>query len=211
MYHVIYKTTNLVNGMFYIGYHGTNDLNDHYLGSGKYFKRAIKKYGRNSFKKEILYIFPSKEEALLKESEIVNDDFVRRDDTYNFKVGGIGGCHHVKRLFAENEDFRIKFSNTMSKAALKYDFVKSFKTVPPGMLGKRHTSESIKKMQNSKGWTTEAIQNRISLIKESNIDFSKFGWVQKVSVLINITPQKVGSWMKIHMPDFYQTCYKKNS
>ena len=32
-------------------------LDDGYLGSGKHLKRAISKYGENSFTKEILFIF----------------------------------------------------------------------------------------------------------------------------------------------------------
>lgn len=44
----------------------------------------------------------------------------------------------------------------------------------------------------------------------SDIDFSKFGWVNKASEIIGITPPKVNSWMKRHMLDFYETsCFKK--
>ena len=39
----IYKTTNLINGRFYVGMHKTNDLDDGYMGSGKMIQRAIKK------------------------------------------------------------------------------------------------------------------------------------------------------------------------
>jgi len=46
-YHFIYKTTNLVNKMYYLGAHETNDLNDGYLGSGIYIWKVIKKYRRN--------------------------------------------------------------------------------------------------------------------------------------------------------------------
>lgn len=56
-YFTIYKTTNLCNGKYYIGQHRTNNVNDDYLGSGIILKDAIKKYGKNNFKKEILFIF----------------------------------------------------------------------------------------------------------------------------------------------------------
>lgn len=49
---VIYLTTNLVNGKMYVGKDSKN--RSWYLGSGKYLKKAIKKYGKDNFKKEIL-------------------------------------------------------------------------------------------------------------------------------------------------------------
>ena len=46
-------TTNLINNKKYIGMHyGSED--DDYLGSGKLLTRAIKKYGKENFKREIL-------------------------------------------------------------------------------------------------------------------------------------------------------------
>ena len=49
---VIYKTTNLINGKIYVGQDTKNNPN--YLGSGKILKFALKKYGIENFKKEIL-------------------------------------------------------------------------------------------------------------------------------------------------------------
>ena len=49
---IIYKITNLINTKIYIGKDSKN--NPDYLGSGKILKQAIKKYGINNFKKEIL-------------------------------------------------------------------------------------------------------------------------------------------------------------
>jgi hypothetical protein len=49
---IIYKTTNLINGKIYIGQDSKN--NNNYYGSGKLIKLAIKKYGKENFKKDIL-------------------------------------------------------------------------------------------------------------------------------------------------------------
>lgn len=44
----------------------------------------------------------------------------------------------------------------------------------------------------------------------SDIDFSKFGWVGKAAIIINITPQKVNQWMKRNMLEFYNNnCFKR--
>ncbi len=49
---IIYKTTNLINGKFYVGKDASNNPN--YYGSGLLLAKAIKKYGKENFKKEIL-------------------------------------------------------------------------------------------------------------------------------------------------------------
>ena len=55
MTHYVYQITNLINNKKYIGKH-SGELNDSYLGSGENVKNAIKKYGKENFRKDILYI-----------------------------------------------------------------------------------------------------------------------------------------------------------
>jgi len=56
----------------------------------------------------------------------------------------------------------------------------------------------------------QKMQDRINCILKSEIDYSSFGWVNKVSVLIGLSPQKVNGWMKKYMSDFYDSnCFKK--
>lgn len=58
----------------------------------------------------------------------------------------------------------------------------------------------------------DKIQQQINIVLESNIDFTKFGWVQKISDLLNFKPQKVNGWMKKYMLDFYNDkCFKKQN
>jgi len=87
-YHTVYKTTNLINNKIYIGYHKTKNINDDYLGSGKHLKRAVQKYGKDNFIKEIIEVFDNKKDAEALEAQIVNKEFTEREDTYNIALGG---------------------------------------------------------------------------------------------------------------------------
>ena len=93
MLYTIYKVTNKLNGKIYIGKHQTNNPNDDYYGSGKFIKAAIKKYGKENFIKEVLFEFNTEIEMNNKEREIITEDFVSREDTYNAGIGGEGGPH----------------------------------------------------------------------------------------------------------------------
>lgn len=101
MRHTIYQITNLLNGKIYIGKHQTKNPNDSYYGSGKAIVNSILKYGREHFKKTILFDFDSEDEMNLKEKELINEDFVNREDTYNLGIGGEGGPHFKGRKHSQ--------------------------------------------------------------------------------------------------------------
>lgn len=91
MNYIIYKTTNLVNNKYYVGCHQTANLNDGYIGSGKHLRHAVKKYGIDNFKVEILHHASTKEEMFQIEKHIVNEELVNDVQSYNLKIGGSGG------------------------------------------------------------------------------------------------------------------------
>lgn len=43
----------------------------------------------------------------------------------------------------------------------------------------------------------------------SNIDFTKFGWVGEAALIIGISPQKVSGWMQKNWSEFYLTCFHR--
>lgn len=93
MFYTIYRITNIINNKTYTGKHQTKDLNDGYMGSGKLISAAIKKYGIENFKKEILYVFDTEEEMNNKEKELV----VVSEETYNLVEGGKGGFGYINK------------------------------------------------------------------------------------------------------------------
>lgn len=109
----LYKTTNTVNGHYYIGVHGTTRLNDNYLGSGTQLKRAIKKYGRSVFVREILETFNTADEAYARELEVVNSNLVRDPNCYNLTRGGRGGTQ-ILHGRPKSEEHRRKISEALS-------------------------------------------------------------------------------------------------
>lgn len=85
---IIYKTTNLINGKFYIGQDSNND--NSYLGSGLLIGKAIKKYGKQNFSKEILEYCETKEQLNEREKFWI-DALSATTLGYNISFGGTGG------------------------------------------------------------------------------------------------------------------------
>lgn len=113
MYYTVYKTTNQTNGKVYIGTHKTKNLNDNYMGSGTYLKRAIEKYGLDIFNKEILHVFDNPEDMYAKEAELVDADFLMETNTYNLTLGGKGSFDHIN----SDVEFRIRKNRRAMKIA----------------------------------------------------------------------------------------------
>ena len=103
--------------------HKTKNPYDNYLGSGKLFKRAVKKYGEENFIKEVLFIFDTAEEMFAKEKEIVNKLFIESNNTYNIMEGGRGSFSHInesgKNLYGQNGDINHGGKNLLIGNKLK--------------------------------------------------------------------------------------------
>lgn len=89
--HYIYKTTCNVTKRYYIGMHSTTNLEDGYLGSGKRLRYSIRKYGEENHTKEILEFLSTREELVIRESEIVDKLLLSDKFCMNLRPGGQGG------------------------------------------------------------------------------------------------------------------------
>lgn len=133
MKYIVYQTLNLVNSKIYIGVHGTEnpDIFDGYYGCGvslknhfylehpkTYFQKALKKYGFKNFKRTVLAVFDSAEEAYELESKIVTLDFIKRNDTYNISLGGNQGIEYLNYVYQFKLDGTLvtRWNNILSAA-----------------------------------------------------------------------------------------------
>lgn len=145
MYYTVYKITNIINQRYYIGVHSTKDLDDSYMGSSRVVDSAISTYGIESFKKEILFLMNSSEEAYTKEAELVTEETLKDPLCYNLKIGGYGnvkGRLHPRYGIVESAETRLKKS--LAKKGLK-----------PNNYGKKRSEEANRKLSaTNKGKVT---------------------------------------------------------
>lgn len=185
-HHYIYKTTNLINGKYYIGMHSTDNLNDGYVGSGKRLWYSINKYGKENFKCEIIEMLPNRTSLKEREKELVNEELLKDFMCMNLKTGGDGGFvdkEHAKKFYSaggnahkekmKNDcNYRDKILKRLldelkrnhKEGRIKYDT----------FVGKKHSEESkklisIKNSINQKGeknsqfgtcWINNGIENK---------------------------------------------------
>lgn len=136
----VYLWKNLINGMYYVGSH-KGDVNDGYIGSGKYFKSAYRKNPSN-FVREILYVG---EDFLDYEQELLEFiDAESNDKFYNLvnKVGvGWHPCH--------TKEARRKRAQSM-KGKIPKCALRDKKGENNPMYGKNHSKRSRELISESK-------------------------------------------------------------
>lgn len=145
-YYGIYKITNLLNGKMYIGQHTTSNIDDGYMGSGKIILRALKKYGKENFRKEWLMFCEDADELNYMERVYVDQTWVDRSDTYNLNLGG--ECQKVseqtRKKISESSKGKRFSEETKRKLSIKAknNPVKYWK-------GKKIPDEYIRKMSEA--------------------------------------------------------------
>ena len=200
-YHFIYKTSNLLNGKFYVGMHSTDNLEDGYVGSGKRLGYSIRKYGFENHKFEILEFLPSREELKKREAEVVNEELLSDPLCMNLKFGGEGGWDHLRGQNRSKEhqskasvngwktkqndlEFMEKFS-TLHSTKMK-ECHENGKITPPSWIGKKHSEETLVKMRESHKGLQDGEKN------------SQFGtsWITNGIVVKKVKNDELQSWLK---------------
>jgi len=163
-YGYVYKITNLINGIIYIGQKkGKIEKTKNYYGSGNIISKALRKYGKEKFYKGIICLCKSKED--LNEKEIYYISYYRSlgIKLYNITDGGLGGKGLSGKLNGmygrKHSEERLKKMSEMNKGKNNFWYGKTGKLSsaygkPGTMLGKHHSEESKEKTRN-------ALKNRI--------------------------------------------------
>ena len=172
-----YLITNLINGKQYVGDHSTENMTDsltkNYKGSGDIIKKALKKYGRENFKREILEYFDTKEESFKSQEKYIRlyETHVSQNG-YNISwtggTDGFGGKHsdESKRKMSENNSgMKGKKHSAKTKLKMSESQKKLNKKLSQETIGKIKDSISGEKHPN---WGKNRSKETIERIRKSN-------------------------------------------
>lgn len=180
-YHFIYKTTNLLNGKYYIGMHSTNDLDDGYMGSGKRLRYSVNKYGKENHNVEVLEFFEDRKKLTAREKEIITLNEIAKEECMNLMIGGKGG-------FISDEQ-QISRSTAAGKASAKArienkELGEKMKKVASVNFIKAHVEGKIKYntfVDRKHSEETKKLMSEIASGKNTGEKNSQFGtcWIKK--------------------------------
>ena len=124
LHYFTYVTENLVNGKRYYGAHSTANMEDGYLGSGKLILKAIAKYGKQAFSRQVIATYNSREELFEAEKQLVTKEVTEDPNTYNLAIGGLGGGPEVngftRKGIPHDATIRHRLSELAQARALVY-------------------------------------------------------------------------------------------
>jgi len=175
----VYKITNLITGKSYVGQHvkrgNKEPLRDGYMGSGILINRALKKYGVENFKKEILEdnIFSDINVNKLEQKYITEENTLLPSG-YNLTTGG---CSHssfhesvkrkisksVKKKYETNNEYGFRF---IPKEKRKLMIINSTIT-------KQNKSLKEKQESSKRGVETRKINGKPWISEETKVKISK--------------------------------------
>lgn len=182
----IYKTTNLLNGKFYIGkrvYRAKDD--DWYLGSGIYLNRAIKKYGRINFKKEIIEWCNDKNHLCEREKFWIIE-FKARELGYNLSEGVEGG------------NVGVDAYNKISKKSKSVKKPKEFgEKISKALKGKSKSKDHIEKVRLALIGKKRSLETITQMSKTTKAKYAS-GWQSPVQITVYQYDKKTGDFLNTY-------------
>lgn len=150
----IYKTTNTVNGHFYIG-KKYGEFDHTYYGSGIILKQAMAKYGRAAFVIEVMRCCDT--EYDLNEQEVLH--IAEYQPWYNIAIGGTGGntlahaSEDRKREVGAKRSASIKRAHAKRSKEDKQRVAAAISAAKTGIASRRpgyiHTEETRQKISDA--------------------------------------------------------------
>jgi group I intron endonuclease len=174
---IIYRVTNIINGKVYIGQtvktlemRKSLHLSNLKKGSDLYFHRAIKKYGEENFKWEILCELDSKEKLDEMEKFLISIYKKEKCGCYNMTDGGDGatGYKHTeenKKKISESNKGRINPYKGRKRKPLSDETKKKLSEAHKGKIISEETRKKISTANKGKKRSEES-KKRISIGKK---------------------------------------------
>jgi group I intron endonuclease len=190
---IVYKTTNTINGHYYIGVHKQfTDFFDGYLGSGTGLKRAIEKHGIENFQRQTLFSSDNVEDAYDKESELLNSLY-KLNECYNMRPGGRG----IRgKIHFHSDEWRKKVSDSHKGKKLSEKTIEKIKNYDKSYM---KTDEYRNKMSQVKKGIKSKMKGMRGLAPSSIkvcTPFGEFLSLREASDKLNITLYYITKWAK---------------
>jgi very-short-patch-repair endonuclease len=135
-----------------------------------------------------------------RKKDEIRDSFILNKDWKVYRIPAKRVKEELDLVFEELEAFINSEENyvTYHPTEILRTFEKKSK------FGSREKYNIARKKNNE-----EKAKKVIEELENSNIDFSKLGWVNHASKIIGVNPQVVNRWMKRYNPSFYEKCYRR--
>lgn len=177
----IYLTTNLINGKQYVGKCQRDIIKSkYYIGSGVVLRDAVKKYGKENFKKEVLDTDININNICEREIFWIKEIGCKAPNGYNLTDGGDGLLNvtdEVKKKLSEKR--KLLVGELHSNFGMKYSD-ETKRRMREAQLGKKSSPEHCLNMSKALKGLKRSEETR------KNMSEGQMGRIQPMEVILNI-------------------------
>lgn len=159
-FHILYKTTCLTTGRYYIGIHSTDEVEDGYLGSGVHLTRSVKKHGRLAHTREVLDLLPSRRLLKLREAEVVTSQLIKEDVLCMNLIPGGNSNDREFGITEKTRELLSIASKRFTRTKEHYEKVVATRTSNGSY---QHTAETKAKIANSSKGRVQSAESRAKI------------------------------------------------